>query len=83
MGWPPIEMELCAYLADSVKAEGSQGSGQALLKERGHALLSARSPERQGPRPASGEGKLELTTAPWSKTTATGIPEGFRSGLPW
>lgn len=25
------------------------------------------------------EGKLVLTTAPWSKITATGIPEGFRS----
>jgi hypothetical protein len=32
-----------------------------------------------GTRPASGEGKLELTTAPWSQTTATGIPEGFLS----
>ena len=28
------------------------------------------------------EGKLELTTAPWSQTTATGIPEGFRSPKP-
>src|SRR5213594_1129248 len=35
-----------------------------------------------GPHPASGEGKLVLTTAPWSQTTATGIPEGFHSGLP-
>src|SRR5438093_11172985 len=36
-----------------------------------------------GPHPASGEGKLVLTTGPWSQTTATGIPEGFHSGLPW
>src|SRR2546427_9736242 len=35
-----------------------------------------------GPHPASGEGRLVLTTAPWSQTTATGIPEGFHSGLP-
>jgi len=25
------------------------------------------------------EGNLELTTAPWSQTMATGIPEGFHS----
>ena len=66
MGRPPIEKELCAYLVDAVKtvwlkADPSPGSGQALLKERGHAVLSGRPPERQGPRPASGEGKLELT----------------------
>src|SRR2546427_1612363 len=35
-----------------------------------------------GPHPASGEGRLVLTTALWSQTTATGIPEGFHSGLP-
>jgi len=28
------------------------------------------------------DGKLELTTAPWSQTTATGIPEGFRELMP-
>ena len=76
MGRPPIEKELCAYLVDAVKtvwlkADPSPGSGQALLKERGHAVLSGRHhplhseeqrvPERQGPRPASGEGMLELT----------------------
>ena len=39
--------------------------------------------EAEGACPASGEGKLVLTTAPWSQTAATGIPEGFHSGLPW
>jgi hypothetical protein len=51
---PSIEKELCAYLAEAVKtvwlkADPSPGSGQALLKERGHAVLSARPPERRGP----------------------------------
>jgi len=35
-----------------------------------------------GPRPASEEGKPELTIAPWSKTMATRIPEGFHFGAP-
>src|SRR5574341_2328257 len=40
--------------------------------------------ERRGPRPASGEGKLELTEASCSRVNmAEGIPEGFRSGAPW
>jgi len=38
---------------------------------------SERPPERWGPRPAAGDGKLELTKAPRSKTVAAGIPEGF------
>ena len=45
--------------------------------------LTPTSPERRGPRPASGEGKPELTEALRSATAAEGIPEGFRSGLPW
>src|SRR5574341_1979294 len=37
-----------------------------------------------GPRPASGEGKLELTEASCSRANmAEGIPEGFRPGAPW
>lgn len=36
-----------------------------------------------GARPASGEGKLELTKAPRSRIVAAGIPEGFHSRLPW
>jgi hypothetical protein len=36
-----------------------------------------------GPRPASEEGKLELTEEPWSKTVAEGIPEGFHFRAPW
>jgi hypothetical protein len=38
---------------------------------------SGRPPERWGPRPAAGDGKLELSKAPRSKTVAAGIPEGF------
>jgi len=37
-----------------------------------------------GPRPASEEGKPELTAAPWSQDHgAVGIPEGFRFRAPW
>ena len=37
------------------------------LNRRWPAARSERSPERRGPRPASGEGKLELTEAPRSQ----------------
>jgi len=43
----------------------------------------ARYSSHRAPHPAAGEGKLELTEAPRSTTVAEGIPEGFRSGLPW
>jgi len=37
-----------------------------------------------GSRPASGEGKLELTEASCARANmAEGIPEGFHSGSPW
>ena|SRR2546426_2560615 len=39
---------------------------------RRHAASSGRSPERRGPRPASGEGKLELTKAPRSHDRGRG-----------
>ena len=45
--------------------------------------VSATGAGAAGTHPASGEGKPVLTTAPWSQTTATEIPESFRSGLPW
>src|SRR5438093_4779006 len=80
-------MEYASYSNSAISTPTSATKEAAVrrhfLSEEGAAGPQATFAVAAGTRPASTEGKLELTKAPRSTIAAAGIPEGFRSGLPW